>query len=120
MKIVAHPMPEGYTGTPTVTVCINLRPAGTLVMPSCGARGSAAIAAALESGLRERGLAVRFSTIRCLGLCDKGPNLRVAPSNSWIHGMEPADIPAILDWLQSHLAPNHAQAPGCPARGCRD
>jgi (2Fe-2S) ferredoxin len=103
MKTVIRAWPEGATGAATVTACINRRPVTAgLAMPSCGARGSEEIAAALERGIAERGLDVRFATIRCLGLCDKGPNLRVAPSNSWFHGVALADVPQILDWLAAH------------------
>lgn len=105
MKTVLRAWPDGAAGTATVTACINRRPAaGGLAMPSCGARGGEEIAAALERGIRARGLRLDFATIRCLGLCDKGPNLRVAPSNSWFHGVTLADVPAILDWLEAHAA----------------
>lgn len=114
MKTVLHPLPDGYAGTPAVTVCINRRPATGLALPSCGARGSEEIAVAIERGIQERGLGIRFATIRCLGLCDKGPNLRVAPSNSWFHGVTMDDVPGILDWLVAHLSvPTAArQTPG--------
>jgi (2Fe-2S) ferredoxin len=105
MKANIRPLPPGFAGPITVTVCVNRRePAGGIVMPSCGARGSEAIAEAIEAGIAARGLPARFATIRCLGLCQKGPNVRVAPSNSWFHEIKSEDVPALLDALAGQLA----------------
>jgi (2Fe-2S) ferredoxin len=105
MKSVLRPLPPGFSGVVMVTVCINRREnVGGLTMASCGARGSEALAHAIEAGLAERKLKARFATIRCLGLCDTGPNVRLAPSNSWFHQVGPGDIPALLDAIESHVA----------------
>ncbi len=98
-------MLPGFGGIVTVTVCVNRRPTiGGLTMASCGARGSEALAQAVEFGLAERKLRVQFATIRCLGLCEKGPNIRLAPSNSWFQQVAIADVPAVLDAIGAHIA----------------
>ena len=97
MTALVRPMPESFAGAVGVTVCVNERPPTGIVTVSCGPRGGFAIAAALEAELKRRGLAARFTTIKCLGLCEKGPNVRLTPSNSWFHGVHEADVPAIAD-----------------------
>lgn len=103
MTIVRRPMPESFTGTVGVTVCVNERPPTGIVTVSCGPRGGFAIAAAIEAELKRRGLAARFSTIKCLGLCEKGPNVRLTPSNSWFHGVHDTDVGVIIAMIEDHL-----------------
>ncbi len=102
MKTVLRPWPEGFGARPSLTLCVNVRKED--FVPSCGRRGSLEIRGKLEAALRERGLDVEFQTIACLGLCDKGPNARLAPSNSWFHAIGVQDVPALMDVLQSELA----------------
>ena len=105
MRSVVRPLPPNFDGAVTVTVCVNRRDnTGGLAMASCGARGSEAIAQAIEAGLAERGLSARFATIKCLGLCEKGPNIRLAPSNTWFQQLTLADVPAVLDAISAHIA----------------
>lgn len=102
MKPLLRPWPEGFRARPTLTLCVNVRKED--FVPSCGRRGSLEIREKLEAALRSRGMAVDFQTIACLGLCEKGPNARLAPSNSWFHAIGVDDVPALLDVLESELA----------------
>jgi len=102
MKTLLRPWPEGFAARPALTLCVNVRKED--FVPSCGRRGSLEIREKLEAALRERGLDVEFQTIACLGLCDKGPNARLAPSNSWFHAIGVHDVPALVDVLESELA----------------
>ncbi len=102
MKLLARPWPEGFAGRPTLTLCVNVRKED--FVPSCGRRGSLELREKLEAALRERGLDLEFQTIACLGQCDKGPNARLAPSNSWFHAIGQNDVPALLSVLASELA----------------
>jgi (2Fe-2S) ferredoxin len=87
----------------TITVCTNLRPP-TRIAPSCGTSGSLAIAEALPAALHDRGVVAEVQTIACLGLCQKGPNLRISPCGSWIHAIDPERVDALADCLAAHLA----------------
>jgi (2Fe-2S) ferredoxin len=80
-------------------------------MPSCGRRGSLEIRERLEAALRERRIDIDFQTIKCLGLCDKGPNARLAPSNSWFHAIGLNDVPALVDVVESELAKIKGERP---------
>ncbi|MCE9584421.1 MAG: (2Fe-2S) ferredoxin domain-containing protein [Planctomycetes bacterium] len=77
-------------------VCLNERPAGE---PSCGGRGSKAVADALKKLVNDRGLkgTIRVTKTHCLGLCELGPNVIVYPDGTLFSGVAPADVPAILD-----------------------
>ena len=102
MKALLRPWPEGFAARATLTLCVNVR--NEEFMPSCGRRGSLEIRERLEAALRERRIDVDFQTITCLGLCDKGPNARLAPSNSWFHAIGVGDVPSLVDVVESELA----------------
>ena len=80
-------------------------------MPSCGRRGSLEIREPLEAALKRRGIEIDFQTIKCLGLCNKGPNARLAPSNSWFTAIGLADVPALVDMVESELAKIKGERP---------
>ena len=80
-------------------------------MPSCGRRGSLEIREQLEAALRERGIDVDFQTIKCLGLCNKGPNARLAPSNSWFTAIGLGDVESLVDVLESEIAKLKGEMP---------
>lgn len=83
----------------TVIVCINHRFRSD--EPSCAARGSIALADALEQGVRERRIDIRVERIRCLGRCSKGPSMRLAPGGIFYLGVTASDIPRLLDVLEA-------------------
>ena len=86
------------TDEPTViVVCVNVRIGPRAV--SCGGRESEAIADALETGISARKLDAKVERIRCLGLCAKGPNVRLVPGGSWFNEVTIDDTPTILDHL---------------------
>lgn len=103
MTVVLRPMPEKFQGSFGLTVCVNERPPTGIITVSCGPRGGFAIAEAIEAEVSRRGLPVNVSTIKCLGLCEKGPNIRLSPSNSWFHGVHLSDVPALLDAVERQL-----------------
>ena len=115
VKALLRLWPEGFAGRPTLTLCVNVR--AEEFMPSCGRRGSLEIRERLEVALRERRIDIDFQTIKCLGLCDKGPNARLAPSNSWFHAIGVGDVASLVDVVESELAKIKGERPnGTPAR----
>ena len=109
MKVTLRPWPDGFAARPTLTLCVNVR--GEEFMPSCGRRGSLEIREPLEAALRSRGLDIDFQTIKCLGLCNKGPNARLAPSNSWFTAIALSDVPSLLDIIESELGKLKGERP---------
>jgi (2Fe-2S) ferredoxin len=103
VEFVRRPMPATFSGNFGVTVCVNERPPGTIATVSCGPRGGGAIAESILAELERRNLRVRVSTIKCLGMCEIGPNVRLTPSNSWCHGAHVSDVGAIVDLIEDQL-----------------
>lgn len=101
MKTVMRPWPEGFSGRPTLTLCVNTRKEE--FVQSCGKRGAPEILERLRE-FQSKGLKVDLQTIACLGLCAKGPNARVAPSNSWFHAITPDDVPELVATLEREIA----------------
>jgi len=82
-------------------VCQNDRPQGG--RPSCGARGSEAILAALQRAVgKEPELwgKVAITPCGCLGPCFEGPALVVYPEGVWYGGVTIEDVEEIV---QSHV-----------------
>ena len=102
MTVRLRPMPAGVTGGVTLTVCVNTRPDNGISV-SCGARGADAVREALQAEIAARELDIEFTTIHCLGLCQRGPNVRLAPGNSWFHGVHADDAPKLIDLVLNHL-----------------
>ena len=58
---------------------------------------------AIEQEVRARGLDIRVERTVCMGRCDFGPTIRVAPGGAFHLGLDPADVSAFLDDLESSL-----------------
>ena len=83
----------------TVTVCVNYR--ANPDTPSCGARGGVGIAEALESAVAERDLPVVVERFNCLGMCERGPNLKLSPGGEFCQGVHLEDLPQLLKKITS-------------------
>lgn len=79
-------------------VCSNARPVGG--KPSCGARGSAEVLAALQDAVgSDESLwgKVAVTPCGCLGPCFEGPMLVVYPDAVWYRAVTAADVAEIVD-----------------------
>ena len=74
-------------------ICTNTIASGK---PACG---RAAVLAAVQRRLLERGGAARVTGCGCLGPCFDGPNAVVYPDGVWYAGLSEADADAIVDHL---------------------
>ena len=97
MEVIVRPPSTIMTGPVEVIACVNMRKHGRIC---CGKRGSPKVVAALEKGLRKRKINATLGSTHCLGPCNSGPNIRIAPSNSWIFGARVKDVPDILDLVE--------------------
>jgi hypothetical protein len=77
-----------------VIVCVNFR--ANPNQPSCAARGSRELALCLQAELVSHKINIVIEHSDCLGYCDKGPNLKLAPEGRFLHYGNKQDIPAIL------------------------
>ncbi len=78
----------------TIIVCVNHR--ANPNQPSCGARGGIELADLVEKEISRLGLNIRMERFKCLGFCDRGPNLKIAPDGRFIYGAKPEDIPQLI------------------------
>lgn len=81
------PMPE-----PTLIVCTKHRLFGE--QPSCAARGSKILHKKLMPLANMVGVAV--DTVPCLGECELGPNIKLAPYGDIYHHVSEADLPNLV------------------------
>lgn len=102
MKAVLRPLPENHSGKPLLTVCINDRGPNAITV-SCGPRGGLGLENALGEEIARRGLDIEIQTIKCLGLCDKGPNVRLAPGKNWFHEVSGEDVSSLIDQTVDHM-----------------
>lgn len=77
-----------------IIVCVNYR--ANVSQPSCAARGSEELARCLEAELEKRDMAITLERFNCLGLCEQGPNIRLAPAGKFYHQMQMDDLPALM------------------------
>lgn len=78
----------------TIIVCANHR--ANPNQPSCGARGGIEIADLAEAEVSRLGLNIHIERFNCLGFCNRGPNLKIAPDGRFIYGAKPEDIPLLI------------------------
>ena len=88
-------------------ICIHSRASGR---PACADRGSQELALMLEKEIAERHLAVPLERMFCLGRCDQGPNMRIAPGGEFFHHVTAADIPTIMDAIQQCKIPERTHS----------
>lgn len=86
----------------TLLVCINRRTNPDL--PSCGTRGGLELAELAESECTRLGLDIHVERFHCLGLCELGPNLKIAPEGDFIHTATQQDLLSVLAGLAASSA----------------
>ena len=89
--------------TPKFVICINRRFGSD--RPSCGNRGSEAIADAIEAGAEERNLNVIIERIVCFGMCANGPNMRLVPGGAFHKNVNLDQVDEILSVLEAACGP---------------
>lgn len=85
-----------------VTVCVNRRSNPDL--PSCGARGGIEIADALQAAIAGRGLPVTVQRFHCLGICERGPNIKLSPGGEFCYGVQIGELPQLMEKITAFKA----------------
>lgn len=78
----------------TIIVCVNHR--SNPDQPSCAARGGIEIADCLEAEIVRNQLNIDIERFNCLGVCERGPNLKILPSGHFVYGAQLADIMTLV------------------------
>jgi len=92
---VTEPKPRPWR----LLICTNYRPAAA--KPSCRARGSERIAELIAAEVQDQGVGVAIEHINCLGQCEHGPSLRLAPGGEFFLGVTPEDVPGVIDAVRA-------------------
>lgn len=85
-----------------LVVCVNER--FGIGQKSCAGRGSRELIQKIRRQLAERQLDYPVTEQVCLGRCEQGIVLRIAPGGPFFTGVKPRDIPAIIQALQHFTA----------------
>ncbi|MDP2247506.1 MAG: (2Fe-2S) ferredoxin domain-containing protein [Nitrosomonadales bacterium] len=86
----------------TIIVCVNHRTNPD--QPSCGARGGITIADCLEAEIARNQLNISIERFKCLGVCERGPNLKIMPSGHFVYAAQLADIPTLVSKASADIS----------------
>ena len=87
------------TSAPRLVVCVNRRLNED--QPSCAARGSEALVERFKQEIADRALTAELQPVHCLGRCEQGPNVRIAPGGRMYRGVSEQDIERVMADLAS-------------------
>lgn len=82
-----------------LVVCINERPG--LRQKSCATRGSLELIHIIRQRLLDAGLGYQVIEQVCLGRCEEGVTMRIAPGGPFFTQVKEQDIDTIIDALKS-------------------
>lgn len=85
-----------------ILICVNRRL--TPRQLSCAGRGAEQLAERLEEKLRERGIVIALERVSCLGECDGGPTLRLAPAGPFIRDAREEAMEELLQAAASFVS----------------
>ena len=71
------------------------------MQPSCGARESGLLADQLEQEIAAKNLPINVIRQRCLGMCEHGPNLKLAPGGKFYNQVGYSDLVSLIDDITS-------------------
>ena len=80
--------------TKKLLVCTNFR--ANPNNPSCAARNSRHIFDLLKRQFSEKNIAVEVEESPCMGYCNIGPNLRLAPNGAFFHGVSTTKLAQLV------------------------
>ena len=87
---------------PRLVACVNQRLGAG--QRSCAGSGSLALIERLERLLEQRGLAVPVVRRECLGRCEQGPAMRIAPGGAFFTEVDDAALEVIVGELERFIA----------------
>lgn len=84
-----------------LVVCINRRLGAG--QRSCAGSGSLALIERIETLIAEQNLAVPVVRRECLGRCEQGPTMRIAPGGPFFTEIDDAALAVIIDELNHFI-----------------
>lgn len=77
-----------------IFVCTNFR--ANPNNPSCAARDSQLVLDTLKAELAKKNIAIEIEESPCMGYCEVGPNVRLAPSGIFFHGVSAKNLSKLI------------------------
>lgn len=69
--------------------------------PSCGQRGSQHLQSCVQAYITQQKLDVHVETFKCLGHCEKGPNMKLVPNGKFFYGVTEESLGEVLASLDN-------------------
>lgn len=85
-----------------IIVCVNAR--SNPNHPSCAMRGSRELLARLAAEIERRQLPIQVEEFFCLGLCEHGPNAKLAPDGPTLNHLSTDNLPELLGEIEAFIA----------------
>ena len=85
-----------------IVICVNSR--SNPNQPSCAMRGSREIVSLVCEEVKKRGWPLQVEEFYCLGLCEHGPNAKLAPDGPMLQHLSTKDLPALLGELEAFIS----------------
>ncbi len=83
-------------------VCVNER--SGLNQKSCATSGSRALIQSIQQRIKASGLDIKITEQVCLGRCDKGITMRIAPGGPFFTQVTEQDLDSIIHAVQNFKA----------------
>lgn len=85
-----------------IIVCVNAR--SNPNQPSCAMRGSKELLALLAAEIERRQLPIQIEKFLCLGLCEHGPNAKLAPDGPTLKHLSADKLAELLNEIEAFIA----------------
>ncbi len=92
-------------GPVRLVACVNQRLGSG--QRSCAGSGSLDLIRQIETEIEARGLEIAVVRRECLGKCEQGPTMRIAPGGPFFFEIDSASLPRILAELEQFAASQH-------------
>jgi len=89
-----------------LVVCVNQRLG--IGQRSCAGSGSLELISRLEAKLTEEKMQVPVVRRECLGHCEQGPVMRIAPAGPFFHEIDAGTLDVIIAELKTFIARHNA------------
>lgn len=85
-----------------IVICVNTR--SNPNQPSCAMRGSREILDLVSDEIKKRAWPIEIETFHCLGLCEHGPNAKLAPDGPMLKHLSTEALPELLNEIETFLS----------------
>ena len=88
--------------TKKIFVCTNYR--ANPNNPSCASRDSRLVLDLLKAEFAQKDIAIEIEESPCMGYCNAGPNVRLAPNGQFFHGVSTSNLVKLINAAKKFAA----------------